>query len=141
MPLGTIPQPTSLRINVGTAAPPATPVGGLVGWGNPINRGTETTEFYNDFPTFTSAGPLTRRKTFRLKWAGGDSGQAILWNGIKNNSIVFSDLLMDGAKGEYFPGIVTQFEPAGPGARQAHDMTVSLEAVGDGVDVGGGFGG
>lgn len=141
MAFGTPPQPSATRVYVGTAAPPATLVGGIVGWGFSGEKEIQENKFYNTFPPITSIDVAVRGITFSMKYSKADTGQDVLFTNFKlvTPTVIYGSILVDGTTGQYIPCAVTTWTLGGPGSSQFADLNVTLSGQGDAVDVGGGF--
>lgn len=139
MAFGTVPLGTANRIYVGTVAPPATLIGGLVSWDYPGNRDTATQAFYNLFPSIITVGEPTYRIDLTLKYAKSDTGQDVIKTGFDGATVVYCSILIDTTTGEYLPSYVAQWHPSGRSSTDAADLTVTLVGNGSPVDVAGGY--
>lgn len=141
MAFGTTQPGTATRIYVGTSAPPATLVGGLVSWDYPSDRDTEETEFENTYPSVTSVGSVKKSITLNLKYAKGDTGQDVLKanHDLITPTIIYCSVLVDTTTGEYLPGVVSSYRLSSSGARSLTDLVVVISQQGDPVDIAGGL--
>ena len=141
MPFGTVPLGTAARVYVGTTAPPATLVGGLVSYSYPGSKDTEETKFHNAFAAITSVDTPVRSVTLNMKYAKGDTGQDVLKANFDLDAptVIYVSILPDGTTGEYLTGIVSAYELSSGGSGSLPDLSVTIVQQAAPVDIGGGL--